>query len=54
MTSSEPAVSAATKTPIRAAVLCVDDEISILKSNPPMEGFMGQVGVHLKKRTSEI
>jgi response regulator RpfG family c-di-GMP phosphodiesterase len=32
MTSSEPAVSAATKTPIRAAVLCVDDEISILKS----------------------
>ena len=32
MTSSEPAVSAATKTPVRAAVLCVDDEISILKS----------------------
>jgi dihydroneopterin aldolase len=29
-------------------------EISILKSNPPIEGFMGQVGVHLKKRTNEI
>jgi dihydroneopterin aldolase len=34
--------------------LAVEIEISILKSNPPMEGFMGQVGVHLKKRTSEI
>jgi dihydroneopterin aldolase len=31
-----------------------DIEISILKSNPPIEGFMGQVGVHLKKRTNEI
>ncbi len=34
--------------------LAVEIEISILKSNPPMEGFMGQVGVHLKKRASEI
>lgn len=29
-------------------------EISILKTNPPIQGFMGQVGVHLKKRTNEI
>lgn len=29
-------------------------EISIVKSNPPIEGFIGQVGVHLKKRTNEI
>ena len=34
--------------------LAVEIEISILKSNPPIEGFMGQVGVHLKKRTNEI
>jgi dihydroneopterin aldolase len=34
--------------------LAAEIEISILKSNPPMEGFMGQVGVHLKKRTNEI
>jgi dihydroneopterin aldolase len=34
--------------------LAVEIEISILKSNPPIEGFKGQVGVHLKKRTSEI
>jgi len=29
-------------------------DISIHKANPPIEGFIGQVGVHLKKRTSEI
>jgi len=29
-------------------------EISILKSNPPIAGFLGQVGVQLKKRTGEI
>jgi dihydroneopterin aldolase len=29
-------------------------EISILKTNPPIQGFMGQVGVHLKKRINEI
>ena len=29
-------------------------DISIMKSNPPIEGFLGHVGVHLKKRTSEI
>lgn len=34
--------------------LAAEIDISILKSNPPIEGFLGQVGVHLKKRTSEI
>ena len=34
--------------------LAEEIEISIMKSNPPIEGFLGQVGVHLKKRTSEI
>ncbi len=29
-------------------------DISILKTNPPIEAFIGQVGVQLKKRTSEI
>ncbi|MCE2847654.1 MAG: dihydroneopterin aldolase [Chitinophagaceae bacterium] len=29
-------------------------DISIMKSNPPIEGFLGQVGIQLKKRTSEI
>jgi dihydroneopterin aldolase len=33
--------------------IATEIEISILKSNPPIEGFVGQVGVHLKKRTSE-
>jgi dihydroneopterin aldolase len=34
--------------------IAADIEISILKSNPPIDGFMGQVGVQLKKRTNEI
>ena len=34
--------------------IAAEVEISILKSNPPIEGFIGQVGVQLKKRTSEI
>lgn len=34
--------------------LAEEIDISIIKSNPPIEGFLGQVGVHLKKRTSEI
>lgn len=34
--------------------IAAEIEISILKTNPPIEGFMGQVGVHLKKRTNEI
>jgi dihydroneopterin aldolase len=29
-------------------------DISILKTNPPIEAFIGQVGVQLKKSTSEI
>jgi len=29
-------------------------EISILKSNPPIENFIGKVGVQLKKRTNEM
>lgn len=29
-------------------------DIHIMKSNPPIEGFLGQVGIHLNKRTSEI
>jgi dihydroneopterin aldolase len=29
-------------------------EISILKSNPPIENFIGQVGVQLKKRANEM
>lgn len=34
--------------------LAAEIDISILKSNPPIEGFLGQVGVQLKKRTGEI
>lgn len=29
-------------------------DISIIKTNPPIQGFKGQVGVHLKKRINEI
>ncbi len=34
--------------------LAAEVDISIMKLNPPIEGFLGQVGVHLKKRISEI
>jgi len=34
--------------------IAAEIDISILKSNPPIEGFIGQVGVQLKKRTNAI
>ncbi len=34
--------------------LASEIDLEILKLNPPIEGFLGEVGVHLKKRRNEV